>query len=245
MVYIAVCDDETAIGAEVERSLTDILGKQNIRHDIDVFLSSGELCRKIESGTCYDLIYLDIMFAKEGINGVEVGRFIRDEYKNYTTQIVYISWEQRYAMELFEIRPMNFLVKPLEYDRIEHTIKTYINIAGLLSNELIFKKGHDIFKARVNDIVYLENWERKVIIHFADGRKEVFYGSLKEIYHEQLKQLDFLFIHASYVVNYDYVTAVKYNQLFMTGNSTPLPISPNRRNDVRADYLAIIKRRRG
>ena len=192
----------------------------------------------------YDLIFLDIEFANEEINGVEVGQLIRNAHQNNKVSIVYISWEKKYSMQLFEIRPLNFLVKPLEYDKIEHTIRTFLKIAGVLSGELTYKKGHNIFKVQIKDIIYLENQNRKIIVYLVDGRKEEFYGSLKEVYHEQLIKLDFLFIHASYVVNYDYVTVIKYSQLFLTNQETPLTISPNRRNEVRDAYLAIMKRRR-
>ena len=244
MVKVAICDDDVELGAELERALIDVFAKLNVKYEIDVLFTGEELCGQMESGVQYDLIFLDIEFAKDRINGVEVGRLIREAYHNNIVSIVYIAWEKKYSMQLFEIRPMNFLVKPLEYGKIESTIRTYLKISGLSSREFTYKKGHDIFKVQIKDIVYLENCERKVIIYLTDGRKEEFYGSLKEVYNEQLKTCDFLFIHASYAVNYDYVTAVKYNQLFLTDSVKPLPISPNRRNEVRENYLAIIKRRR-
>ena len=244
MVRVAICDDDVDLGAELERALIDVFAKLNVKHEIDVLFTGEELCGQMESGAHYDLIFLDIEFAKDKINGVEAGRLIRDTYHNNTVSIVYIAWEKKYSMQLFEIRPMNFLVKPLEYDKIENTVRTYLKISGLFSKEFAYKKGHDLFKVQIKDIAYLENSERKVIIHLADGRKEDFYGSLKELYNEQLKTCDFLFIHASYAVNYDYISAVKYNQLFLTGSDRPLPISPNRRNEVRENYLAIMKKRR-
>lgn len=244
MVMIAICDDEMNISAELERTLRNILGKLNIKHEVDVFFAGDELCWKMDVGAHYDLIFLDIEFAKEKINGVDVGRIIRNAYHNNIVSIVYISWEKKYSMQLFEVRPMNFLIKPLEYGKVEQTIRTYLKIAGLLSGAFTYKKGYDTFKVQIKDIVFLENRERKVVIHFADGRKEDFYGSLKDAYNEQLQGFDFLFIHASYVVNYDYITAVKYNQLLLVDNTASLPISPNKRSEVRENYLAIMKRRR-
>ena len=244
MVKVAICDNEIDIGAELECALIEIFNTLNVKYEIDVYFAGGELCRQMKSGAHYDLIYLDIEFAKTEINGVEVGRLIRDTYQNNIVSIVYISWEKKYSMQLFEIRPLNFLVKPLTHDKIEHTVKTYLKIAGLVSGEFAYKKGHDTFKVQIKETIYLENHARKVTIHLADGRKDEFYGSLKEVYNEQLQKFDFMFIHASYVVNYDYVTAVKYNQLFLTDSVTPLPISPNRREGVREHYLEIMKRRR-
>jgi DNA-binding LytR/AlgR family response regulator len=50
----------------------------------------------------------------------------------------------------------------------------------------------------------------------ADGKKEEFYGTLKEIFTEQLQRFDFLLIHASYAVNYDYIAAIKYGEVVLT-----------------------------
>ena len=244
MIFVAICDDEQNIGAELERALIDIFGKLNVKFEIDVFYTGDELCRKMEAGVHYDLIFLDIEFAKEKINGVEVGRLIRDVWHNYVVSIVFISWKMEYSMQLFDIRPLNFLIKPLQYEKIEQAVNTYLKIAGFMSGEFTYTIGRDAYKVRVKDIIYLESNDRKLILHLADGRKEEFYGSLKEMYQEQLKRFDFLFIHASYVVNYDYITAIKYDQLFLADSATPLPISQPKRKEMREFYCAILEKRK-
>jgi DNA-binding LytR/AlgR family response regulator len=243
LVIVASCDDDAKICAEIESALIDIFGKLNVSHEIDVFFSGEELCRNMEQGAHYDLIFLDIAFAENEINGVEVGKLIRESHQNYTTSIVYISWEKNYALQLFEIQPLNFLIKPVEYEKIEETIRMYMKTAGLLSGVFTYKKGQDTFKVRIKDIVYLESRDRKLILHLADDRTEEFYGSIKEAYTEQLKRFDFLFTHNSYVVNYDYITALKFNQVLLANDETPLPISKHRRNEVREIYYEIMKRR--
>ena len=245
MIYIAICDDEIKIGAKLERSLINIFGGLDVKHEIDVFFSGEEFKRKMESGAHYDLIFLDLEFARGEINGVEVGRFIRDVHQNHLASIVFISWKKSYALQLFEVQPLHFLVKPLAHDKIEDVVKKYLKIAGQWSGVFTYKIGHDNFKLQIKDIVYLENYERKVIIHLADGSKEEFYGSLKEIYDRQLKRFDFLFIHASYAVNYDYIIALSFNQVSLTGSQVPLPISKHRKNEVRKRYYEIVKRRKG
>jgi len=244
MIYVAICDDETKIGAELERTLIDILDKLNIKHEIDVFFDGEELHKKMKAGAHYDLIFLDIEFAQGKINGVEVGRLIRDVHQNYLISIVYISWEKKYALELFETQPLNFLVKPLEDENIEGVIRKYLKIAGLWSEVFTYKVGHDTLKVQMKDIVYLESYGRKLVLHLADGSRQEFYGSLKTAYEEQLKRFDFLLIHNSYIVNYDYVTALRIDQVILVNSPTPLPISKHRRNEVRERYYAIIARRK-
>ena len=243
-LFIAICDDEKKIGAELESTLLNIFGKLNIKSEIDVYFTGEELCEKMENGMSYDLIFLDIEFAKNAINGVDVGRYIREAHGNNTVSIVYISWERKYAMELFESRPFDFLIKPLDELKIEAVIKRYLNITGLLSQNFTYKIGHNIHKVQVKDIIYLQSDNRKITMHLSDGRKEEFYGTLKEVYQNQLYQFDFLPIHASYVVNYDYIAVAKYNEMILIGGKTTLPISKSRRAEIRETYCTIINKRR-
>jgi len=147
-------------------------------------------------------------------------------------------------MDLFDLRPFQFLIKPLAYEKIEQTVNSYLEISGFSQLAFVYKKGPDTFSARIKDIVYLESDDRKIIIHFSGGARDDFYGSLKELYHSQLKERDFLFIHASYLVNYDYVASVKYDRVLINGSPSFLPISQNRSSEVKETHLAIMKRRR-
>jgi len=245
MVRIAVCDDEEIITDEMKLVLTDILDGLGIGHEIDGFLSVSDLCRVMKSGTRYDLIFLDIAFSENEMDGVEMGWLIREVLKDNTVSIVYISWVERYAMHLFKIRPMDFLIKPLTREKIEKTVETYLKIAAPLGEgKFVYKKGHATHSVRTKDIVYLEARDRKIVIHFCDGEEDDFYGTLKDVYEKQLKECDFLFTHASFAVNYDYVTEIRYNDLHIAYHPSPLPISQTRRNDVRKQYAAILKRRR-
>jgi len=244
MIYIAICDDEIELGTELENTLMDIFNELKIECEISVFFSGEQLQQAMKTGTHYDLIFLDIEFGKHKLSGVEVGQLIRKVYQNRTVSIVYISWEQSYSMQLFEMQPLNFLIKPLSRDKVEHTVKTYLQIAQSQSSELVYKKGHSTFKAQTKDIVYLENRGRKVTIHFSCGKKEEFYASLKELYREQLDKMDFLFIHASIVVNYDYVKTIKHNHLILAdGKATTLPIASSKQSATKEKYLAIIRKR--
>ncbi len=114
-LLVAICDDERRVSAELESILMKILGKLNIKYVIDVYFSGEELCREMENGAHYNLIFLDIEFSKDSINGLEVGSVIREVHQNNMVSIVYISWEIKHSMKLFDIRPLNFLIKQLKY----------------------------------------------------------------------------------------------------------------------------------
>jgi len=243
-LFVAICDDDKRVSAELEIFLTDIFDKLNIKYEIDVYFTGESLCEKMGNGTHYNLIFLDIEFAKNAINGIQVGRTIREAHRNHMAAIVYISWQMAYSMQLFAIRPFDFLIKPLDYKKIEPVVKAYVNIAGVWSGDFTYKSGHDNYKLQIKDIVYLQSVGRKIVLHLTDGRKEEFYGSLKEVYQDQLQGFDFIFIHSSYVVNYDHIAVVKYDKVILTSDATPLPISQPKRKEVREAYYEITERRR-
>lgn len=68
----------------------------------------------MHDGTHFDLIFLDI----ELMNGITAGKKIRDELCDEKIYAVFISGKQEYAMELFDVRPLHFLVKPIEKKQV-------------------------------------------------------------------------------------------------------------------------------
>jgi DNA-binding LytR/AlgR family response regulator len=226
----AVCDDDEHIGFEIEEYTQKICSKLNIAVETDVYYSGEDLCNKLASGECYDLIFLDIEL--EGINGVDVGLNIREVYNDQLIPIVYISGKSSYALELFRIHPLDFLIKPLTIHKVSNTIMSFLKIARLHSEVFSYKSGHDNYKIKLKEIKYLESIDRKILIHRVDGDSE-FYGSLEKIYNEQLKQDDFLYIHKSFIVNYDYVFLFEYEQVTLNDKKTTLPIAQPKRKEIR------------
>jgi DNA-binding LytR/AlgR family response regulator len=168
----------------------------------------------------------------EKINGIDVGLKIRDVIGVELIPIVYISWNREYAFDLFKIHPLDFLIKPLTRENVSAVINRYFRIANLRSANFTYKYGHDNYILKLSDIRYFESNDRKIIIHKTDGDNE-FYGSLEKIYNDQLKNSNFLYIHKSYVVNYDYVSLFEYEQVLLNDKKTVLPIAQPKRKEIR------------
>jgi len=243
MINFAICDDEKAIGAQLEQTVSQYLNHLNIKHDIDVVFSPEELEHQMQNGIHYDFIFLDIEYFTSELNGVDFARIIREVYHNNQASIVFISRETKYALELFDVQPLNFLIKPLEKEKVHKVIDKYLTLAGLRTKDFTYKKGRSILKVPFKDILYIESAGRKLFLHLVSGKEEEFYGSLKEIYENQLQKYDFLFIHASYVVNYDHLAALSFNTAKLSKGGLVLPISKYRQEAVRLAYQDILKRR--
>lgn len=228
MFRIAVCDDEQVICSQIENIIVKFAAANNEKIDTQVFYSGEELCRFLEMGQSFDLIFLDIELKL--INGIEVGKKIREELDNQILQIVYISGKDNYYRDLFDVRPMHFLHKPIEETEIIKDIRLAMKLADKLGGVFIYKKGHEIYRKPVKNILYFESNNREVKMVTTEG-EEVFYGKLDDVY-KQVAKYHFMYIHKSYIVNYFFVTKFKYEEVTMS-NMEVLPISQARRKATR------------
>ena len=162
-------------------------------------------------------------------DGVSVGKFIRNEMEDINTHIVYISSRQAYAMQLFKIQPLDFLVKPVSDGQIKEVLIRSIRQKQSLKSCFEYQKGSVIFRIPTKDIAYFMSMDKKIRVITRDGEDE-FYGKLKSIM-ERLPA-DFMMIHQSYIVNQLYVSEYSYDCVKMS-DGTILGISKPYRKEVR------------
>lgn len=228
MFKIAICDDEE----KVCKQLKDILIKLELKFseelDIYLFYSGEKLFEALSKDTYYDIIFLDIEL--QIMNGVEVGDKIRNELFNESTQIIYISGKENYAMELFKVRPLDFIIKPLDYEKIKRVFKLALRLIKKNQGVFSYKFEHSSYNLLIKDILYFESENRQVNIHTIDGVKK-FYGTLKDTF-DKVKEFGFIIIHKSYLINYNYVIKFEYDQVTMS-NKQVIPISQSNRKKFR------------
>ena len=82
MFCIGICDDDEGLCGELEKMLYDY-GKENkLQMNIDIWYQGESLCRFLrENKKILDVLFLDIELLTT--NGIEVGRFIREEQEKY------------------------------------------------------------------------------------------------------------------------------------------------------------------
>lgn len=56
------------------------------------------------------------------------------DLRNEITQIVYVSALEEYAIQLFQNRPMDFLIKPIKQEDIDKIMNNYIHVFGKRRN---------------------------------------------------------------------------------------------------------------
>lgn len=177
MIRIAVIDDDDLICNE----LSHIIQKYDLRYEYDIHCDLFTSCEDFftqANNTDYMLIFLDIEFP--GMNGIELSHKIRNLSKNMKVQIIFISSKSAYAMELFDVQPFNFLIKPFAEEKVFECLTKYF--IYYRENNKLFEYTFENIKYRVpvNEIMYFESNGKKIIMH-TQSKEVQFYGVFSEL----------------------------------------------------------------
>lgn len=230
MYRIAICDDEEQFNITLEQQISDYAARKGIDVDVERYLTPDDFFEDVDKDRMCDILFLDIEL--DGETGIEVGWRIRDDLKNESVQIIYVSSKTDYAIKLFDIRPMNFLVKPISYERLSYVLDEYERLFGFSTRFFTYKKGKKEYRISENSIIYLQSIGKKVEIVTVNGKDE-FYGKLSDTALQLNEQL-FCVVHKSYVINKKFVRQYMRESVKMT-NGADIPVSRSMQQKVQRE----------
>lgn len=228
---IAICDDDYSICNFIEKIILQYAKNNGISIETDIYQTAKSLYQNFENST--DLLFLDIQLPDD--SGIEIGHFLRKYSINCNLQIVFISGNPGYALELFKIRPLDFLIKPFSEREIIDILDEYIQKIMPPTQCFLYKFKTTMRRISYSDILYFSSESRKALIHLKNNETITIYKKLSEIETELPREI-FWRIHKSYIINSYYLISCQHNQLMMINNDV-LPISRNYKNEI---YFKII-----
>lgn len=173
IMNVVICDDEKSTCAEVENVIRAYADERNVKMEVDIFFSGSTLTAYLEKGGVLDILFLDIEIP--GKNGVAVGNYIRSVLDNDQIFIVYISSKTQYALQLFQNRPFDFLVKPLSRKKIYRVLDGIYRIVGKSNRDFEYQSNGSIYRIPYKDILYFQSDGRKIHI-VTERERRSFYG---------------------------------------------------------------------
>ena len=214
MIKIAVVDDDELICKEI----VGLIRKLNVCYDFDFrpeyYCSCEEVYNRIVRGCDYDLIFLDIEFS--GMNGTEFGKMLRMKMKNYDTQIIFISAVKDYAMELFQIRPIDFLVKPITEETLRSCMLAYMTHFENTNGFLEYTLENIKHRIRIQEVLYLESNRKKTEFHTRSSTFSA-YGKATDIIGDN--QNKFVCISRGLYVNIQHIIEATAKEILLTDHS--------------------------
>jgi DNA-binding LytR/AlgR family response regulator len=236
-MYVAICDDEKEFTAQMEECMKKIaVNMSGLKWES--FGNAEEFIRTYKKDkTRFDVLITDIEM--EGMNGVELAMEVRRDNRNII--IFFVTSHTDYAIQCFAPEPMNFFVKPIDYNMVEQNM--YRAAERIKSRSRFVTITEDRFPVRLNlfDIIYIEKQDRKTIIHTVEGN----HITNKSIQYIQSKLPDDIFvrIYTSYMVNLAYVKKISENRLFIKDMDNTFPVSRTYMGELRRKYISFKERR--
>lgn len=159
--------------------------------------------------TPVDLIFLDIKMPQ--LTGIEFLKTL----KNPPAVIITTAYRE-YAVESYDLDIVDYLLKPITFDRFFKAIDRYLRIKAIPqpaqqaatspNDDFIYiKTGNKFRKLLTNDILYIESFKDYIVIHCTAQQLNAKYkiGDIEM----ELQGKNFLRIHRSYIVNLKKITA--------------------------------------
>jgi DNA-binding LytR/AlgR family response regulator len=176
-----------------------------------------------------DLILLDIEMPK--MSGID---FLKNTIKR--PLVILISAKTDYAAEAFDYNVVDYIVKPLQEDRLLRALlrakelhESENSTIEKVDTEFIFVKEKTILnKIIVNEILYLQALGDYLTIYTNDKRYTI-HLTLKAFL-ERFDSTQFMRVHRSYIAAINKIDKVEESTLFIGKN--PLPIGDNYRSEL-------------
>lgn len=234
---IAICDDMEQEQNALLSALTHIREKYNIDFEINVYSSGESFCEDLEN-EYYDIVFLDILMHK--IDGIEVAN--RLQMAGINSLIIFVSSYDARLKELFGLRTIAFIDKPIHIEKLEEAMKKALSIIYKnAENTFSFKKGKETIYIPIKDIKYFESSRNKIIIHTIKN-EEFFYDTLLEVWSRLQGTNEFVMPHRSFIFNLNYIH-IKSGTVILKDTSKTFSIGRSYKLDTEERYLRYIEKR--
>jgi len=187
-----------------------------------------------------DLIFLDINMPE--LSGISLSKLLKNP-----PLIIFTTAYSEYALESYELKAVDYLLKPIEFDRV---LQAVIKVKQLLSpsklaltNEpekmmdnseqtVFIKSGSEFHQVSIKNILYIES-EGNYVTFYTTKRAILARYKISEVI-ALLPNQYFTRVHRSYIVAVKHIETIKKHCVVIHGKE--IPISSN----YRAGFLAMI-----
>jgi len=200
---------------------------------LGAFVNSNEALAAIEN-SAIDIVFLDIDMPE--LSGVELRKKVKS-----VPACIFITSHPEFAVESFELETLDYIVKPLKFDRFEQTMRRITDFFEMKNKASLFessiggdviyiKEGHEQIKVKLHEILYLEALKDYTLVVTAQKRYCVLSSIgllLKEISFQS-----FIRIHRSFAVQKQFITKMNTHEIILN-NGFAIPIGRSFKDNLK------------
>lgn len=180
-----------------------------------------------------DLLFLDIHMPE--MKGTDMLKGLKNPPK-----VIFTTAYREYALEGYELNVLDYLLKPVSFERFIQAIDKYLELSPAdsditfhseekrESSYIYVREKNQVHKIQTDAIDYIESYGDYVIIH--NNNRKLTVRSTITTLEGMLPKADFIRIHRSYIIGITKITRFTAHSLFV--NEHELPIGPSYRKEV-------------
>jgi DNA-binding LytR/AlgR family response regulator len=178
-----------------------------------------------------DLVFLDIQM--DELTGIQMLRSMKN-----SPMVIFTTAYEQYAVEGYELDVIDYLLKPIPFDRFvkacEKALNRYhlrqpakrsgdIQKAGNDFRYIFVKSGTRIMRIKLDEILFIEGLKDYLLIHTAKERVITLQTFAKML--QALPEKQFIRVHKSYIIALDKIDRVERNIIFIGEKRIPVGVT--------------------
>ncbi len=179
--------------------------------------------KKVLETTNIDIIFLDIQMPD--INGIEFSKIINKK----NSAVIFTTAFSEYAAEGFNVDAIDYLLKPIEYDRFLKSVYKakeyidYITNQEMQEGYIFVKSDYQMAKVNLKDILYIEGLDDYIKIYMP--QKSILTLMTLKTITQKLPTKEFVRIHRSYIVPISKIENISKSKVKIGEKEIPIGIS--------------------
>ncbi|MGM0934057.1 MAG: LytR/AlgR family response regulator transcription factor [Bacteroidota bacterium] len=181
------------------------------------------------------LVFIDLQMPE--LTGMEIMQMSDKFQHNFIITSAY----QEYALDAFKYKVIDFLVKPISFQRFHESIEQYLGWQESFSasnpiaekSDFYIKTERKVYRIIPEEIVYIEGLKDYIRIHMK-SEKIIAHENMKDII-RKLPKNEFLRIHRSYIIPTGKIKMLEGNSICLY-EDLRLPIGETYRKNIKAKF---------
>ncbi len=206
---------------------------QNHLEKIDSFELAGICSNTLEAKEILDRQHIDLIFLDIQLPGMTGLNFLRS-LPTYPPVVLTTAYSE-YALESYDFNVIDYLLKPISFERFSKTANKIINEKLLaqpkektINDHIFVKSAGKFLRINFSDIIYIEGMKDYLKIH-TDDHTIITHQTMSEM-ERILPPRQFIRVHKSYVVAVKYIKSIYGNSI--ETKKTTIPIGINYKEKV-------------
>ncbi len=225
MIRCLVVDDEPL----ALHILEDYISKMPFLTLVKATTNPIEALQLVQEGGI-DLVFLDVQMPE--LTGIQ---FLR--IANGKSKVILTTAYSQYALEGYELDVIDYLLKPIAFDRFFKSVQKAQTIIqpsskpevkqetsnpqnDFLSDFIFVKTEHKIQKVYLNDILFIEGLKDYISI-FTPAERIITLQNMKKM-EDALPEKHFIRVHKSYIVSINKIDSIERSRIFIGDKIIPV-----------------------